>query len=100
MSLSPIPLMHLEIEEDIGGRIGVFQSVMSVGALVGAPISGAIYDHAHTYAAVGAYAGKFLCIYLRECFLTIGRTGTMILSSVALMLLTRYLILRRFRGKC
>lgn len=82
VSLSAIPIMGFGRKEDAGRRIGVFQTAMALSALGGAPISGAIHDATHGYEAVGVYA------------------GSMVMISVILMLVARYLILGQWRGRC
>ena len=62
---------------DIGTRIGMFMTIMAIGALAGPPISGAIADGAMGgFVAVGYYA------------------GTSVLVGVGLMCVTRHLVLR------
>lgn len=101
--------MSLGNREDVGRRIGVFQTVMAVGALAGAPISGAIYDRTQEYTAVGAYAGESadFSTLIRPSSLRNDLTprlsalvGAMVLISVVLMVLTRHLMLGRLWGKC
>jgi len=75
------PLMPMGEMADVGSRIGIFVTILGCGALIGPPISGAIYRATGGYTAVGYYA------------------GSMVMVSVCLMLVTRYLVLRRFRGK-
>ncbi|KAG7087558.1 hypothetical protein E1B28_013513 [Marasmius oreades] len=75
-----LPVYGMGEMDDVGRRTGTVMSIAAIGALVGPPISGAINDVSGGFEAVGYYA------------------GTMILVSVALMLLTRYLVLRRWRG--
>jgi len=61
---------------DIGTRIGMFTTIMAIGALAGPPISGAIADKTMgEFSAVGFYA------------------GTCVLAGVGLMCMTRYLVL-------
>jgi hypothetical protein len=43
--------------KDVGPRVGVSMSVISIAALAGPPISGAINDKSGGFAAVGYYAG-------------------------------------------
>ncbi|KAJ7580755.1 major facilitator superfamily domain-containing protein [Mycena floridula] len=75
------PLYDLGEMSDIGRRTGMVMSIIALGALAGPPISGAINNATGGYEAVGYYAGS-----------------TVILS-VALMLVTRHLVLRKLWGK-
>lgn len=43
--------------EDVGRRVGMFMSILALGALAGPPISGAINTATGGFAAVGYYAG-------------------------------------------
>ena len=44
---------------DVGRRVGMALTIMSLGALAGPPISGAILDHTgNDFKAVGYYAGE------------------------------------------
>jgi MFS family permease len=53
------PLIPMGDSSDVGRRIGMFLTVLSLGALAGPPISGAIAHATGGYTAVGIYAGKF-----------------------------------------
>jgi len=53
------PLIPMGDSSDVGRRIGMFLTVLSLGALAGPPISGAIAHATDGYTAVGAYAGRF-----------------------------------------
>jgi hypothetical protein len=46
---------------DVGRRIGMFTTIFAAGALVGPPISGAIYVATGGFEAVGYYAGMMTC---------------------------------------
>ncbi|KAH0583380.1 hypothetical protein H2248_009007 [Termitomyces sp. 'cryptogamus'] len=81
VSLMATPIMSLGVTDDIGRRIGMFMSILSLGALAGPPISGAINTASGGFEVVGYYA------------------GSMVLVGVALMLLTRHLVLGRVLGK-
>jgi len=78
VSLLSNPLMGMgDTIDDIGTRIGMFTTIMAIGALAGPPISGAIADKAMGgFSAVGFYA------------------GTCVLVGVGLMCVTRHLVLR------
>jgi MFS transporter, MCT family, solute carrier family 16 (monocarboxylic acid transporters), member 10 len=54
------PLIPLGDAADVGRRIGMSITVVSLGALAGPPISGAVANATGSYSAVGIYAGKFL----------------------------------------
>ena len=43
--------------KDVGRRLGMFNTIFSLGALVGPPISGAINTATGGFEAVGYYAG-------------------------------------------
>jgi MCP family monocarboxylic acid transporter-like MFS transporter 10 len=53
------PLIALGDSRDVGRRIGMFLTILSLGALAGPPISGAIVSATGGYDAVGNYAGMF-----------------------------------------
>ena len=75
------PIMDMGDTEDVGRRLGMFVSILSIGALAGPPISGAIVTVTGGFKDVGYYA------------------GTSVLVGVAMMCVVRFLILRRFFGK-
>ncbi|KAH0591409.1 hypothetical protein H2248_001487 [Termitomyces sp. 'cryptogamus'] len=81
ISLMTNPIMSLGVTDDIGRRIGMFMSILSLGALAGPPISGAINTASGGFEVVGYYA------------------GSMVMIGVALMLLTRHCVLGRVLGK-
>ncbi|KAJ6497558.1 major facilitator superfamily domain-containing protein [Mycena sanguinolenta] len=76
-----LPMFHLGDIADVGRRSGMAMSLTAIGALAGPPISGAIYSASGGYSAVGYYA------------------GSMIFAAIALMLVTRHLVLRKLWGK-
>ena len=49
--------MDMGDTNDVGRRLGMFMSILAVGALVGPPISGAISTATGDFKAVGYYAG-------------------------------------------
>ena len=53
------PLIALGDSRDVGRRIGMFLTILSLGTLAGPPISGAIVSATGGYDAVGNYAGIF-----------------------------------------
>ncbi|RDB23012.1 Riboflavin transporter MCH5 [Hypsizygus marmoreus] len=81
VSLISNPMMELGVTDDLGRRIGMFMSIFALGALAGPPISGAINSASGGFNVVGYYA------------------GSMVMIGVALMCLTRHLVLRRIFGK-
>jgi len=81
VSLVSNPIMEMGDTGDVGRRIGMFMSILAIGALAGPPISGAIGSATGDFKAVGYYA------------------GTCVLIGVGLMCVTRHLILRRMIGK-
>lgn len=81
VSLLANPMIDLGPTEDVGRRIGMLTSIFALGAVVGPPISGAIRTSSGGFEAVGCFA------------------GTMILSGVALICLTRHLVLHRLFGR-
>ncbi|KAJ3512139.1 hypothetical protein NLJ89_g3699 [Agrocybe chaxingu] len=81
VSLLSNPTMDMGETGDVGRRIGMFMSILAMGALAGPPISGAISSATGDFKAVGYYA------------------GTSVLVGVGLMSVTRHLILRRMFGR-
>ncbi|TDL27329.1 MFS general substrate transporter [Rickenella mellea] len=81
VSLIAAPMIAFGETDDVGRRTGMFLTVLAVGALSGPPISGAINAATQNYKAVGVYA------------------GSMIFVSVALLWVTKYLVIGRFGGK-
>ncbi|KAF8630771.1 hypothetical protein AX15_002740 [Amanita polypyramis BW_CC] len=81
VSLMANPLMEFGDTGDVGRRLGMFMSILAVGALAGPPISGAILRTSGGFVAMGWYA------------------GSMVLIGVAMMGTTRWLVLRRWWGR-
>ncbi|GJE90694.1 MFS general substrate transporter [Phanerochaete sordida] len=79
-SMLTAPLLGMGQTETVGLRVGMFFSILALGALAGPPISGAIND-ATGYKEVGYYA------------------GSSILCAVICLIVARHLILRRLWGK-
>ncbi|KAJ7577523.1 MFS general substrate transporter [Mycena floridula] len=75
------PIVAMGGPEDVGRRLGMFTTIVAVGALTGPPISGAINVVSGGFEAVGYYA------------------GSVILLSVAMMTGVRYLMLGKMSGK-
>lgn len=77
ISLLSNPMMEMGGTDDVGMRVGMFMTILALGALAGPPISGAIADKAvGGFIAVGIFA------------------GTSVLVGVGLMCLTRHLVLK------
>ncbi|KAI9459459.1 MFS general substrate transporter [Lactarius psammicola] len=77
----PVPMMALGESTDVGHRTGMFFTIVSLGALVGTPISGAINLSTGGYTAVGVFA------------------GCSVMVAVFLLVLSRYFVLGGWRGK-
>ncbi|KAH7875005.1 major facilitator superfamily domain-containing protein [Lentinula edodes] len=76
-----IPVFLLGDVSDIGRRTGMMMTLGALGGLFGAPISGAINRSSGGFKAVGYFA------------------GTMMILAGIFMLATRYLVLRKLRGR-
>ena len=74
------PVVRMGTVTEVGMRTGMAFTVMSLGALAGPPISGAILDHSGKLENVGYYAGMHdLCqprVAMCMCCLRMGRRGT------------------------
>ncbi|THH04419.1 hypothetical protein EW146_g10183 [Bondarzewia mesenterica] len=81
VGLLAAPMIAFGETHDVGRRTGMYLTILSFGALAGPPISGAINVATGSYKAVGIYA------------------GTVIMIAVALMCLTRHLVLKSLWGK-
>lgn len=57
VSLLSNPMMEFGDTKDVGRRLGMFMTILSLGALAGPPISGAINTATGGFEAVGYYAG-------------------------------------------
>ena len=88
---------------DVGRRTGTYLTVLSLCSLAGPPISGAIYHTTGGYSVVGIYAGWcslflfFLVSVSPECLTHV--LGSTMMVSVVLFALSRYFVLRRWRGR-
>jgi hypothetical protein len=51
------PLVPLGDSADVGRRVGMFLTILSLGILAGPPISGAVARATNGYTAVGLFAG-------------------------------------------
>ena len=58
VSLLANPMMAFGDTKDVGRRLGMFMSILSLGALAGPPISGAINTATGGFEVVGYYAGE------------------------------------------
>ncbi len=58
MSLLAAPIVEMGETHDVGVRMGMYFTVLALGALAGPPISGAINQSTGGYKDVGYYAGK------------------------------------------
>lgn len=52
------PLINMGSTQTVGLRVGMFFSILALGALAGPPISGAINSATGGYKAVGYWAGE------------------------------------------
>jgi hypothetical protein len=97
ISLVVFPIMSMGASGDVGRRLGMFTSIISIGALTGPPISGAINSATGGYEAVGCYAGEhpfpFNSVYNSPPDMH-PRVGSVIMLAVALMIVVRYLLSR------
>ncbi|KAI9438146.1 MFS general substrate transporter [Lactarius indigo] len=80
-TLMAAPMLALGASEDVGRRTGMYFTILSLGALAGPPISGAINQATGGYTAVGIFA------------------GCSVMVAVSLLTLSRYFILGGWRGK-
>ncbi|KAI9464986.1 MFS general substrate transporter [Lactarius psammicola] len=81
VTLIGAPMMALGDCADVGRRTGMYLTIISLGALAGPPISGAINHSTSGYIAVGIFAGSSVIV------------------GVFLLALSRYFVLGRWRGK-
>jgi len=75
------PMIALGNSADVGRRMGMYLTILSFGSLAGPPISGAINHATGGYSVVGIYAGSTIMVAL------------------VLLVLSRYFVLGRWRGK-
>jgi MFS transporter, MCT family, solute carrier family 16 (monocarboxylic acid transporters), member 10 len=95
------PIVEMGETHDVGLRMGMYFTVIAVGALAGPPISGAINQATGGYKAVGYYAGTLIAFspsYSTNTHAPIF-IGSSVVLSVALLIISRHLILRRVWGK-
>ncbi|KAI0684837.1 MFS general substrate transporter [Cytidiella melzeri] len=81
LALFAAPIVHMGELHDNGSRLGNFLTCMSLGALAGPPISGAIEGATGSFVLVGVWA------------------GTAILVSFVLFMLARHFQMRRCTGR-
>ncbi|KAI0689428.1 major facilitator superfamily domain-containing protein [Cytidiella melzeri] len=75
------PIVEMGETHDVGLRMGMYFTLLALGALAGPPISGAIEQATDGYRAVGYYAGSVVVV------------------AVMLLVITRHLIIRRLWGR-
>ena len=101
VGLVAAPMIELGDVQDVGRRLGMYFFVLSLGAVCGPPISGAINTATGGYVAVGLYAGKSCSsTSFNQCSQPCFDLGSMIIVSVIFMSMSRYLILGQWKGKC
>jgi len=93
-----MPLYELGDIEDVGRRAGMCMAFAGLGAIAGPPISGAINNATGGFSAVGFYAGKCVGYWYRK-LTEPTLSGSMMVLSCLMMLVTRHLVLRKFLGK-
>jgi MFS transporter, MCT family, solute carrier family 16 (monocarboxylic acid transporters), member 10 len=64
VALVVTPIITFGDMADVGRRVGTATSMVAFGALVGLPISGAVYSASGGFEAVGYYAGELLLMTL------------------------------------
>jgi hypothetical protein len=104
------PMIALGDSTDVGRRTGMYFTILSLGSLMGPPISGTINSATGGYSVVGIYAGQSPFILSQSrcapngigtdggsmalfyfCFITLV-LGSVIMVAVVLLALSRYLI--------
>jgi MCP family monocarboxylic acid transporter-like MFS transporter 10 len=63
VALSGSPMVAFGDSTDVGRRTGMFLTILSLGSLVGPPISGEINRATGGYSVVGIYAGQPFFIF-------------------------------------
>ncbi|KIO16962.1 hypothetical protein M407DRAFT_33392 [Tulasnella calospora MUT 4182] len=64
VGLLAAPVAHLGDTVDVGRRTGMMFTIVSIGSLIGPPISGAIYAANGGFMEVGIYAGCTIVVYV------------------------------------
>lgn len=91
-----MPLIHMGDMSDVGRRTGTLFFALSISALAGPPISGAIASGTGDYKAVGYYAGASVhqgCVRALTA-----SSGSVMLLAVAIMWYVRYLMTGKLFG--
>ncbi|SRR5229473_87933 len=65
-SLIGSPMIALGDSTDVGRRTGMYLTILSLGSLMGPPISGAINRATGGYSVVGIYAGRYSSHFISE----------------------------------
>lgn len=66
VSMITAPIVRMGDTYDVGVRVGMYLTVLALGALAGPPISGAINDATGNYNMVGVYAGEYSILSLQS----------------------------------
>lgn len=93
-----VPLYRMGAIEDVGRRMGTLMVFMALGGLAGPPLSGAIWSATGSIKGVSYYAGKILPLPFSP-EITCIVSGSTIFLAVALILVTRHLVLKKLWGK-
>ena len=93
------PLISMGETHDVGLRLGMFFTILALGALAGPPISGAINEATDGFKAVGYYAGTPSAALSHAKTELTDYTGSAVMVSVALLIIVRQLLLRRLWGR-
>jgi MFS transporter, MCT family, solute carrier family 16 (monocarboxylic acid transporters), member 10 len=102
VALVSIPVMGMGGTSDVGRRLGTVFTVVSIGALTGPPMCGAINMATGGFKATGYYAGTLFFYYLRIEFRLLRSrvyTGGSVMLSVIILLIARHKILGKLWGK-
>lgn len=75
VSMLAAPLIIMGETHDVGLRLGMFFTILALGALAGPPISGAINQVTGGFKAVGYYAGTSLRYIYRFALTVLFRLG-------------------------
>lgn len=94
------PVVRMGKITEVGMRTGMAFTIMSLGALAGPPISGAILDHTQSFEDVGYYAGECTrSVLYRARAERRGCAGSTVIVSVALMIAARHMLLGKLFGR-
>lgn len=97
VSLMTQPIMNLGGEGDIGRRIGMFMTILAVGALCGPPISGAIQVSTGSFKMTGVFAGELILSPSDQGLIGTYIKGTVVIVGVIFMAITRLLVSTKTR---